>query len=65
MRDRYTTSRQCSVEVYLIDGTYELFRHYYGLRRILNGQARPCGAVVGVLGSVLQLIEGGATQWKS
>jgi 5'-3' exonuclease len=47
--------------VHLIDGTYELFRHYYGLRRIPKGQERPYGAVVGVLGSVLQLIEEGAT----
>jgi 5'-3' exonuclease len=47
--------------VHLIDGTYELFRHYYGLRRISKGQDRPFGAVVGVLGSVLQLIEEGAT----
>jgi 5'-3' exonuclease len=47
--------------VHLIDGTYELFRHYYGLRRIPKGQDRPFGAVVGVLGSVLQMIENGAT----
>jgi 5'-3' exonuclease len=47
--------------VHLIDGTYELFRHYYGLRRIPNSQDRPFGAVVGVLGSVLQMIEEGAT----
>jgi len=47
--------------IHLIDGTYELFRHYYGLRRIPKGQERPFGAVVGVLGSVLQMIEEGAT----
>jgi 5'-3' exonuclease len=47
--------------VHLIDGTYELFRHYYGLRRIPKGQDRPFGAVVGVLGTVLQMIEEGAT----
>jgi 5'-3' exonuclease len=47
--------------VHLIDGTYELFRHYFGLRVIPNGQDRPFGAVVGVLGSVLQIIEEGAT----
>jgi 5'-3' exonuclease len=47
--------------VHLIDGTYELFRHYYGLRRIPSGQDRPFGAVVGVLGSMLQMIEKGAT----
>src|SRR5215469_4686717 len=47
--------------IHLIDSTYELFRHYYGLRRIPKGQERPFGAVVGVLGSVLQMIEEGAT----
>jgi 5'-3' exonuclease len=47
--------------VHLIDGTYELFRHYYGLRVIPNGQHRPLGSVVGVLGGVLQMIEQGAT----
>ncbi|HJU12277.1 MAG TPA: 5'-3' exonuclease H3TH domain-containing protein [Candidatus Binataceae bacterium] len=47
--------------VHLIDGTYELFRHFYGLRRVPNAQDRPFGAVAGVLGSVLQLIEQGAT----
>ena len=35
--------------VHLIDGTYELFRHFYGLRRFSQGTDRPCGAVVGVL----------------
>jgi 5'-3' exonuclease len=47
--------------VHLIDGTYELFRHYYGLSRIPKGQERPFGAVIGVLGSVLRLFEDGAT----
>jgi 5'-3' exonuclease len=45
----------------LIDGTYELFRHFYGLRRFTKGQDRPFGAVVGVLNGVLQMIEGRAT----
>jgi 5'-3' exonuclease len=49
------------VIVHLIDGTYELFRHYYGLRRIPTREDRPFGAVVGVLSSVLQMIEEGAT----
>jgi 5'-3' exonuclease len=44
-----------------VDGTYELFRHFYGLRRFNKGQDRPYGAVVGVLQTLLQLIEGGAT----
>jgi 5'-3' exonuclease len=45
--------------VHLVDGTYELFRHFYGLRRFNKGVDRPFGAVVGVLQSVLQLIESG------
>src|SRR5690242_11428542 len=47
--------------VHLVDGTYELFRHFYGLRRFTKGKDRPYGAVVGVLQSVLQLIENGDT----
>ncbi|MGA2398710.1 MAG: 5'-3' exonuclease H3TH domain-containing protein [Steroidobacteraceae bacterium] len=47
--------------VHLIDGTYELFRHFYGLRRFTQGVDRPFGAVVGVLNGVLQMIEQGAT----
>jgi 5'-3' exonuclease len=49
------------VIVHLIDGTYELFRHFYGLRRFTQGEDRPRGAVVGVLNTVLQMIEQGAT----
>jgi 5'-3' exonuclease len=47
--------------VHLIDGTYELFRHFYGLRRFSKGKDRPYGAVVGVLQGVLQMIESGDT----
>ena len=47
--------------VHLIDGTYELFRHFYGLRRFAKGDDPPFGAVVGVLNTVLQMIEEGAT----
>ena len=47
--------------VHVVDGTYELFRHFYGLRRFNKGQDRPYGAVVGVLQSLLQMIEKGAT----
>jgi len=49
------------VIVHLIDGTYELFRHFYGLRRFTKGTDRPGGAVVGVLNTVLQMLEEGAT----
>ena len=47
--------------VHLIDGTYELFRHFYGLRRFTQGVDKPSGAVVGVLRTVLQMLEEGAT----
>lgn len=47
--------------IHLIDGTYELFRHFYGLRRFNKGEDRPLGAVIGVLNTVLQMIESGAT----
>jgi 5'-3' exonuclease len=47
--------------VHLIDGTYELFRHFYGLRRFTKGEDRPFGAVVGVLNTVLEMLEQGAT----
>src|SRR4051812_18025756 len=47
--------------VHLLDGTYELFRHFYGLRRFTKGTDRPYGAVAGVLHTVLQLIETGGT----
>ncbi len=47
--------------IHLIDGTYELFRHFYGLRRFNKGQDKPFGAVAGVLNTLLQMIEEGAT----
>ena len=45
----------------LIDGTYELFRHFYGLRRFTKDKDRPYGAVTGVLNGVLEMVERGAT----
>src|SRR5258708_31954322 len=47
--------------VHVVDGTYELFRHFYGLRRFNKGKDAPFGAVAGVLHTVLQMIEKGAT----
>lgn len=47
--------------VHLVDGTYELFRHFYGLRRFTKGEDKPLGAVAGVLTTVLQMVEKGAT----
>jgi len=49
------------VEVHLVDGTYELFRHFYGQRRWNKGKDAPFGAVNGVLHTMLQMIEKGAT----
>jgi 5'-3' exonuclease len=47
--------------VHVLDGTYELFRHFYGLRRFNKGKDKPLGAVAGLLHSVLEMIEKGAT----
>jgi 5'-3' exonuclease len=47
--------------IHLVDGTYELFRHFYGQRRFNKGKDKPFGAVAGVLHTVLEMIEGGAT----
>src|SRR5204863_2777666 len=50
-----------AVIVHLVDGTYELFRQFYGRRRATKGVDEPYGAVIGVLHSLLEMIEGGAT----
>src|SRR5213592_2360722 len=47
--------------VHLVDGTYELFRQFYGRRRAAAGGDQPLGAVVGVLHTVLHMIETGTT----
>jgi len=47
--------------VHLLDGTYELFRQFYGRRRYNQGVDQPFGAVLGVLHSILEMIEQGAT----
>jgi len=46
--------------IHLIDGTYELFRHFYGIRRFKKTDP-PFGAVAGVLNTVAKMIEDGAT----
>ena len=46
--------------IHLIDGTYELFRHFYGIRRFKKTDP-PFGAVTGVLNTVAKMIEDGAT----
>ena len=47
--------------VHVVDGTYELFRHFYGLRRFTEGRDRPLGAVTGVLQTIVQMLEQGAS----
>jgi 5'-3' exonuclease len=49
------------MDVHLIDGTYELFRHYYAVPPAADVEGREVGAVRGVLHSVLSMIERGAT----
>jgi 5'-3' exonuclease len=46
--------------VHLLDGTYELFRHFYGARRAHKGEDRPFAGVTGVLHTVLEMLETGA-----
>lgn len=49
------------MRVHLIDGTYELYRHFYAVPERKNDRGEEVGAVIGVLASVLGLIESGAT----
>ena len=49
------------VDVHLIDGTYELFRHYYAVPSARDAGGREVGAVRGVIASVLGMIKHGAT----
>src|SRR5215475_15994172 len=50
-----------SLSIHLIDGTYELFRQFYGRRPFEKAGPAPFGAVAGVLHSILEMIEKGAT----
>ncbi|RZI97157.1 MAG: flap endonuclease [Haliea sp.] len=45
----------------LIDGTYELFRHFHGQRRFNKGKDAPFGALAGVLNGVLEMVESNVT----
>ncbi|MFV1986540.1 MAG: 5'-3' exonuclease H3TH domain-containing protein [Gemmatimonadota bacterium] len=49
------------MQVHLIDGTYELFRHFYAMPKSRNAGGHEVAAVRGVLGSLFFLIDGGAT----
>src|SRR5262245_45975758 len=48
------------MDVYLIDGTYELFRHYFGVPKSTNSDGQEIGAARGVLNSVLSMLSGEA-----
>ena len=49
------------MDVHLIDGTYELFRYFFAVPAATDIKGQEIGAVRGVLGSVLSMIERGAT----
>ena len=49
------------MRVHLVDGTYELYRQFYGRLRLEKAGPAPLGAVAGVLHSILEMIEQGAT----
>jgi 5'-3' exonuclease len=53
--------RSCALKVYLVDGTYELFRHFYAMPSARDQDGCEVAAVRGVLASVLGMVENGAT----
>src|SRR6267154_4544768 len=48
------------MDVHLVDGTYELFRHFFAVPPAADVNGQEVGAVRGVLASVLSMIESGA-----
>jgi hypothetical protein len=56
-----TVSRGVNLEVHLIDGTYELFRHYHALPSMRDSNGQEVAAVRGVITSILGMIQKGAT----
>src|ERR1700724_1482278 len=52
---------RCVLDIYLVDGTYELFLHYYAMPSARDSNGREVSAVRGVLASVLGMMKGGAT----
>ena len=59
--DPITLCERRTLEVYLVDGTYELFRHYYAMPSLRDSNGREIAAVRGVLQSVRGMIQAGAT----
>src|SRR6266567_2240436 len=56
---------QNRIDVYLVDGTYELFRYFFAVPSAKDGNGQEIGAVRGVLTSILSMIENGATHVES
>src|ERR1700690_3152730 len=51
--------RSVALKVYLVDGTYELFRHYFAVPKARDAKGREVGAVRGVLASLLAMMRDG------
>jgi 5'-3' exonuclease len=49
------------MDVHLVDGTYELFRHYYAVPPRKDVEGQEVGAMLGVMNSILGMLKGGAT----
>ncbi|HEY9126614.1 MAG TPA: 5'-3' exonuclease H3TH domain-containing protein [Acidobacteriaceae bacterium] len=49
------------MEIYLVDGTYELFRHFFAVPLAKNAEGRQVGAVKGVVSSIRAMLRGGVT----
>jgi 5'-3' exonuclease len=49
------------MDLYLVDGTYELFRHYHAIPSAKDGQGREIAAARGVVGSIAGMVRGGVT----
>jgi 5'-3' exonuclease len=59
--EKYTAGRERALDIHLIDGTYELFRHFYALPPAKDANGMEVAAVRGVVTSVLGMITAGAT----
>lgn len=59
--DRVKVDWSVNLKVHLVDGTYELFRHFHALPSARDGEGREVGAVRGVLASMLRMLKEGVT----
>ena len=60
----YNATKAALMDVYLLDGTYELFRHFFAVPKRQDVDGNECGALIGVLGSVLGMFEGGCAEMR-